>query len=244
MQAGGNVSSSQSGRGDGASGPEASAQRALAWVQDGQTLGLGTGRAAAAFVRALAARVAEGLNVTGVPTSIATAELAEELGIPLKTLAQAGRIDVTFDGADEVDPNLEVIKGYGGAHVREKIVAASSDQLVILVGAEKLVDELGSRGKLPVEVLPFGEALCSESLRALGCEPHPRRDDDGSVYVTDNGNHILDCAIGRIEDPAALESAILAIPGVLGTGLFVGMADAVVVQDGDDVRVLERPVSG
>jgi ribose 5-phosphate isomerase A len=221
-------------------GPAASAARALEFVKDGQVLGLGTGRAAAAFVRALGARVAEGLQVTGVPTSIATAELARELEIPLLTLEEAGRLDVTFDGADEVDPSLDLIKGYGGAHVREKIVAACSEQLVILVGAEKIVDVLGARGKLPVEVLPFGEALCRRALAELGCEGALRCAGDGEPLVTDNGNHILDCQIGPIEDAASLERDILAIPGVLGTGLFVGMADAVIVQDGDRVELRRR----
>jgi ribose 5-phosphate isomerase A len=221
-------------------GPAASAARALEFVKDGQVLGLGTGRAAAAFVRALGARVAEGLQVTGVPTSIATAELARELEIPLLTLEEAGRLDVTFDGADEVDPSLDLIKGYGGAHVREKIVAACSEQLVILVGAEKIVDVLGARGKLPVEVLPFGEALCRRALAELGCEGALRCAGDGEPLVTDNGNHILDCQIAPIEDAASLERDILAIPGVLGTGLFVGMADAVIVQDGDRVELRRR----
>jgi ribose 5-phosphate isomerase A len=223
-----------------AAGPEASAAAALEFVESGQTLGLGTGRAAAAFVRALGARVAEGLEVRGVPTSIATAELASELSIPLLTLEQAGRLDVTFDGADEVDPALDVIKGYGGALVREKIVAASSDRLVILVGAEKLVSKLGERGKLPVEVIPFGRSLAESRLGALGCEPVLRIDDAGEPYVTDNGNHILDCKIGPIQSPADLDRDILAIPGVLGTGLFVDMADAVIVQDGDTVEVRRR----
>ncbi|MCP4039727.1 MAG: ribose-5-phosphate isomerase RpiA [bacterium] len=220
--------------------PTATAEKALEYVRDGMTLGLGTGRAAFAFVHALAARVAEGLSVTGVPTSEATAELARELGVGLLTLEQAGRIDVCFDGADEVDPNLDVIKGYGGAHVREKIVAASSDKLVILVGSEKVVPVLGSRGKLPVEVLPFGEALCRESLRALGCEPERRTGDDGAPVISDNGNHILDCKIAPIENATELERAILAIPGVLGSGLFIGMADVVIVQDADQVEVRER----
>jgi len=221
-------------------GPEGSAQAALEFVKDGQTLGLGTGRAAAAFVRALGARVQQGLSVRGVPTSDATAALAKEVGIPLLTLEEAGRLDTTFDGADEVDPQLEVIKGYGGALVREKIVAASSDQLVILVGAEKLVDTLGARGKLPVEVLGFGQALCERRLAALGCEAVVRLEEGGAVYHTDNGNPVLDCKVSGIEDPAALERAILEIPGVLGTGLFVGMADAVIVQDGDAVEVRKR----
>jgi len=221
-------------------GPEGSAQAALEFVEDGQTLGLGTGRAAAAFVRALGARVQQGLKVRGVPTSDATAALAAEVGIPLLTLAEAGQLDTTFDGADEVDPNLDVIKGYGGALVREKIVAASSNQLVILVGAEKLVGTLGERGKLPVEVLDFGRALCARRLAELGCEPVVRLSDDGSEYRTDNGNPILDCKISGIPDPASFEARILDIPGVLGTGLFVGMADAVIVQDGDAVEVKRR----
>ena len=221
--------------------PEASAQRALDFVKDGQTLGLGTGRAAAAFVRALAARVQDGLRVRGVATSIATAELAEELGIPLLSLEEAGTLDVTFDGADEVDPKLDVIKGYGGALVREKITAASSRELVILVGPEKMVPVLGSRGKLPVEVIPFALALCHARLAELGCEAVLRSGDDGSAYVTDNGNHILDCKVSAIERPRELEAAILAIPGVLGTGLFIGMADAVIVERDGSAEVLRRP---
>jgi ribose 5-phosphate isomerase A len=228
-----------------ANAPTASAERALEWVEAGQTLGLGTGRAATAFVRALAARVADGLDVKGVPTSIETGRLAKELGIPLLTLEDARHLDVTFDGADEVDPNLDVIKGYGGAHVREKVVAACSDQLVILVGSEKIVPVLGSRGKLPVEVIPFAEAHCREALRAMGCEPHRRLDPaSNALMVTDNGNIILDCKIAPIEDAGALDRAILAIPGVLGTGLFVDMVDAVIIQSGNQVEVQRRePVS-
>jgi len=220
--------------------PEASAQAALEFVEDGQTIGLGTGRAAEAFVRALAGRVARGLAVRGVPTSERTAQLAAGLGIPLLTLEDAGRLDVTFDGADEVDPHLDLIKGYGAAMVREKIVAASSDRLVILVGEEKLVSKLGDRGRLPVEIVPFGESLARERLRALGCEPELRLDADRHPVVTDNSNHILDCGVGPIDRPGELDDAITLIPGVLGTGLFVGMADAVVVQRGADVEVRRR----
>ena len=220
--------------------PIESARRALAFVEAGQTLGLGTGRAATAFVRELGARVAEGLRVRGVATSEATAAVAREGGIPLLDLAEAGPLHVTFDGADEVDPQLELIKGYGGALVREKITAASSRKLVILVGAEKLVAKLGERGKLPVEVVPFAADFCSERLRALGCEPSLRLEASGAPFRTDNGNPILDCAVGPIADPAALDAAILAIPGSVGTGLFVGMADAVVIDFGDRVEVRER----
>lgn len=220
--------------------PEASAVAALAFVEPGQILGLGTGRAAEAFVRALARRVQDGLTIRAVPTSERTAALAGGLGIPLFTLAEAGRLDVTFDGADEVDPQLDLIKGYGGALVREKIVAASSDRLVVLVGEEKLVAKLGERGKLPVEVIPFGAALARERLSALGCDPELRRTVGGEPYLTDNGNLILDCKVAPIDRPGELDTAITTIPGVLGTGLFIGLATAVVVQRGDDVEVLRR----
>jgi ribose 5-phosphate isomerase A len=183
-----------------------------------------------------------GLAITGVPTSEATATLAKELSIPLLSLEEAGHLDITFDGADEVDPHLDIIKGYGGAHVREKIVAASSNKLVILVGAEKVVEVLGSRGKLPVEVLPFAEAHCRDALRAIGCEPHRRVGDSGAPYITDNGNYILDCKIAPIENATDLERSILAIPGVLGTGLFIGMADAIIIQRGDELEVRQRKI--
>jgi ribose 5-phosphate isomerase A len=223
-----------------ASAPEASASAALEFVEADQTIGLGTGRAAEAFVRALATRVAQGLSVRGVPTSERTAQLAAGLGIPLLTLDEAGRLDVTFDGADEVDSHLDLIKGYGGALVREKIVAASSDRLVILVGEEKLVSKLGDRGKLPIEVVPFGASLARERLRALGCEPETRVDADGRPYTTDNGNHIFDCRVGPIDRPDELDRTITLIPGVLGTGLFVGLTDAVVIQRGAEVEVRRR----
>ncbi|MFP8874516.1 MAG: ribose-5-phosphate isomerase RpiA [Myxococcota bacterium] len=221
-------------------GIEASAARALDFVEDGQTLGLGTGRAATAFVRALGAEVEKGLRVRGVATSIATAEVARELSIPLLELEEAGTLDITFDGADEVDPNLDLIKGYGGALLREKITACSSRRLVILVGPEKIVPRLGERGQLPVEVVPFGLSLCHTRLRELGCEPVLRTQPDGSAYVTDNGNAILDCRIQPIDDPAALDRAIQSIPGAVGTGLFIGMADAVIVGRDGGPEILER----
>ena len=213
---------------------------ALEYVREGQVVGLGTGRAAEAFVRGLATRVADGLTLRGVATSERTAALASELGIPLLPADQAPAIDITFDGADEFDPNLDLIKGYGGALVREKIVAAASSRLVILVGPEKRVSVLGSRGKLPVEVLAFGENLCRSRLGLLGCEPERRDREDGTPQLSDNGNPILDCKIAPIQNPAELERAILEIPGVVGTGLFLGLADVVVVGDGDDAEVLTR----
>jgi len=215
------------------------ATQALEFVKDGDVVGLGTGRAATAFVHALGEAVKEGLRVRAVPTSQVTADLARQLGIPLVSLDEVVRIDATFDGADEVDPRLDLIKGYGGAMVREKIVAASSGRLIILVGAEKLVPVLGSRGILPVEVVPFGLPLCQRRLVELGCPPTVRLL-DGRPFVTDNGNQILDCGISPIKDPAALEQSILSIPGVVGTGLFIGMADTILVQDGEMVTVRQR----
>ncbi len=219
------------------------AARALEHVPAGGVVGLGTGRAASAFVRALAERVQRGLRLRGVPTSEATARLARELGIPLASLEEVDELDVTFDGADEVDERLDMIKGYGGAMVREKVVAESSRRRVMLVGSEKLVSRLGQRGRLPVEVIPFARRLCERRLASLGC-PAVLRGGEAAPYRTDNGNLVLDCAIGGIDDPPALERAVLAIPGVVGTGLFLGLADVVLVQDGAEVRVMERERSG
>lgn len=220
-----------------ASTPTGVAEAALEWVRDGMTLGLGTGRAATAFVRALGARVGGGLRITGVPTSQATADLAARLGIPLARLEDVGALDLTFDGADEVDDQLDLIKGYGGAMVREKIVATSSNQLVILVGREKLVRHLGQRGRLPIEVLPFAEAVVRGELEKLGLDADRRVDDRSKIVVTDNGNWILDAKLRPPLDASALEAAIIAIPGVLGTGFFLGMANAVLIGGANEVEV-------
>ncbi|MCC6640841.1 MAG: ribose-5-phosphate isomerase RpiA [Deltaproteobacteria bacterium] len=220
--------------------PLATARHALGLVSDGQTLGLGTGRAAAAFVDALGERVRKGLRVRGVPTSVATAGQATRLGIPLVTLEEAGELDLAFDGADEVDPRLDCIKGYGGALVREMIVAASARRFVVLVGAEKLVASLGERGKIPVEIVPYALPLVRRRIETLGLDPVVRVGPDGAPYVTDNGNWILDCGTRPLRDAAALERAIRVLPGVAGTGLFLGMADVVLVEEGEKVRVMER----
>lgn len=215
-------------------------EHALSMVPRTGVIGLGSGRAAAAFVTALATQVRAGeLDIRGVPTSDATAELATKLGVPLVSLAEAGTLEVTFDGADEVDPDLNMIKGYGRAMVREKIVEASSRRLVILVGEDKLVPQLGTRGKLPVEVLPFALPLCERKLRELGLEPVLYLA-DGKPYHTDNGNHILDCKLGPVENPQKLETDIRAIPGVVGTGFFLGMADVVLVGRGNEFELIEE----
>jgi ribose 5-phosphate isomerase A len=213
-------------------------ERALELVPDGAVVGLGSGRAAWAFVRLLGERVRSGrLRVRGVPTSDDTARLAEEHGVPLAALGEAGELAVTVDGADEVDPNLDLIKGYGRALVREKIVAASSQRLVILVGEEKLVPRLGTRGRLPVEVVPFALPLCTRRLEGLGLRPAVW-ETNGQPGKTDNGNHILVCAIDPIPDAAELEAELRAIPGVIDTGLFRGMADTVLVGDRTDFRMV------
>jgi ribose 5-phosphate isomerase A len=214
-------------------------ETAAQYVEDGMKVGLGTGHAATAFVTALASRVGQGLTVVCVPTSEATRRLAQSLGLRLTTLAEIGELDLTIDGADEVDPRLDLIKGLGGALVREKIVAASSKRLMIVVGTEKIVERLGVRTPLPVEIVPFGLALCERRLAALGSRPVLRKT-SGRPFVSDNGNYILDCGFAGIDDPSATDRAIRNIPGVVGTGLFIGMAERVLVQEGDAVRVRER----
>lgn len=217
---------------------DALGRHALRYVKDGQILGLGTGRAASAFIRAIGA---SGIKVRGVPTSRASADLARSLGIELVELRDARRLAADFDGADEVDPRLDMIKGLGGALVREKIVAAASRKRVFLVGEEKLVKRLGARGNLPVEVVPFAAVFAAREIAALGLKPKLRIDADGTDFISDNGNLILDCAVREIRSPVRLERDLLMIPGVVGTGLFVGLADLVLVamRDGK-IKTLRR----
>ena len=226
------------------------ADRALGFIEEGTTIGLGTGRAATSFVEALGARVRDGFKIRGVPTSAETARLAKKLGIPLTSLEDVEELAITFDGADEVAPDLNLIKGYGGALVREKIVAASSRRLIILVGPGKEVSRLGARGRLPIEVVPFGLPLVHRRLAELGlfAEVRPIANPNAlsgreitTPFQTDNGNMILDCRTGPIEDPAALEHSLMTIPGVVDTGLFLGMADTILIgHDDGTVEVRER----
>jgi ribose 5-phosphate isomerase A len=225
------------------------AKRALEFITEGDVVGLGTGSASTAFVHALGERVRSGLSIRGVPTSEATAQLAQQLGIPLVSLEDlegVQPINVAVDGADEVDANLNMVKGLGGALVREKIVAAAARRLIILVGPGKLENKLnavvGTRGVLPVEVVRFGWGQTRRRLLALGCPSTPRSGGQG-LFVTDNGNYILDCQIKPLADPAAFEREVLAIPGVVGTGLFLGMTPTVLVQEGEAVHVRQRHLS-
>lgn len=221
----------------------AAAETALEMVTDGMLLGLGTGSTAALFIEALGARVASGLRVSCVATSVASHRQAEALGIPVFERTDRG-LDLTVDGADEVDPALNLVKGLGGALLREKVVAAASARLVVIATAEKLVDWLGSRTPLPVEVLPLLWERTAETIAGLGLVPALRLQPGGSApgdapFVTDNGNLILDCAIPRPTDPRALSIELDAIPGVMGHGLFVGLASQAVIAGPDGVRVLD-----
>jgi ribose 5-phosphate isomerase A len=218
----------------------AAAERAVSMIRDGDVVGLGTGHAANTFLHALAERMGSGLSVRGLPTSATSAELARRLGIPLVDLAEVEAIDIDVDGADEVDPQGNLVKGFGGALLREKVVAAESRSVVIVVGPEKIVPVLGSRGRLPVEIVPFAAPACRRRLAALGWPAELRRR-GADPFVTDNGNHIFDCRVGPIEDPHAMEASLRAIPGVVATGLFLNMTDTVIVQEGANVDVREYP---
>jgi ribose 5-phosphate isomerase A len=212
------------------------AQKAVDLITPNSVVGLGTGSAATQFIHALGDRVKTGLKIRGIPTSDASANLAKQLGIPIITFDDVEAIDVCVDGADEVDPAGDLIKGYGGALLREKVVAAFSHKLVILVGPGKTVPALGARGKLPVEVVQFALTPVRRQIARLGFDPQQRMKDD-KPYITDNGNFILDCKTGPLKDPAAMDLALHAVPGVAGTGLFIRRAHTIMIQEGDKVEV-------
>ncbi len=223
----------------------AAAGRAVEFVRPGMRLGLGTGSTARYFVDLLAERVRAGLDVVAVPTSEGTRRDAERLGVPLTSLDETPELDLTVDGADEIAPDLSLIKGGGGALLREKIVASASARMIVIADASKWVSALG-RFPLPVEVVPFGLAATRRAVEAAaaaaGC-PGPallRRAKDGHAFVTDSGHWILDAALERITDPKALADRLSAVPGVVEHGLFIGLAQAVVLGGPDGVRVVER----
>jgi len=233
------------------SGPDrakrAAALRALDRVEAGMTLGLGTGSTAAFMVSELGARVAAGLSVTGVPTSSATRTQAEALGIPLTTLDAAGPLDLTIDGADEIDPHLRLIKGGGGALLQEKIVAAASRRMIVISDASKQVATLG-RFPLPVEIVRFGWGATAAAIEAVLGQADvdsrilSRRRAGSGPFVTDEGHYILDLALDRIGDPAALDTKLRAIPGVVETGLFLDLCTGVVIGHPDgSTEELDEP---
>jgi len=213
------------------------AVRAVDAVQPGMVVGLGTGSTAAFAIEEIGRRLAAGLlrDIVGIPTSNASHRLALECGVPLSTLERHPEVDVTIDGADEIDPELRLIKGGGGAHTREKLVARASRELIVVADAGKRVARLGEHMLLPVEILPFGGRWTLAHLGTMGLDPRVR-----AGFVTDNGNLIADCALGAVDDLGALACALKALPGVVETGLFVGRADVVVVARESGVDELLR----
>ena len=218
---------------------EAAARASLQFVKAGQVVGLGSGSTATHFIKLLAEKVRKGLRVRGIPTSVRSRELAESLGIPLTTLDECQEIAVTVDGADEVDPQLRLIKGGGGALLREKIVASATRQMVVVADATKQVQRLG-KFPLPVEVIRFAQALVAKRISALGAEVELRTRTDGRPYVSDENNHILDCRFGEIRDPDQLARQLSDMPGVVEHGLFIGMASVVLFARGDQIVELRR----
>jgi ribose 5-phosphate isomerase A len=220
----------------------AAAEAAVQLVEDGMVVGLGTGTTAAFAVEALARRHRDGLRFLGIPTSERIAAQARALGIPLTSFAEHRQIDLTIDGADEVERGtLNLVKGLGGALLREKIAAAASRRLVIIVDVGKLADRLGTHVPVPVEVVAFGLEVTAAALEGLGAAVALRRTREGAPFATDSGNRILDCRFGPIADPARLETRIRAVVGVVECGLFISRADTVFVADEDGVRSLASP---
>jgi ribose 5-phosphate isomerase A len=218
---------------------EAAARASLRFVHDGNVVGLGTGSTAAYAVRFLGDQVRAGLKIRGIPTSVHTRDLAASLGIPLTTLDECQQIDVDIDGADEFDPQLNLIKGGGGALLREKIIASASRQVVIIADSSKQAAVLG-KFPLPVEVIPFAQPLVAKRITALGASVKLRQDAKGNAFVTDEGHHILDCHFGQIPDPPALARKLSDMPGVVEHGLFINLASVVLVAKGENVTELRR----
>ena len=218
---------------------EAAGRAAAKLVRDGDIVGLGTGSTAYFAVVALGERVKAGLKISGIPTSVRTADLARAVGIPLTTLDEHPEIDITIDGADEVDLKLNLIKGGGGALTREKVIATASKKMVVVADSGKVVAVLG-KFPLPVEVISFARTVVERKIVALGGSPKLRTKADGSPFVTDNGNEILDCSFGEIADPPALAQTLSDTPGIVEHGLFIGLAKVALVGRGGGVEEL-RP---
>ena len=214
-------------------------EKAAEFVKDGMTVGLGTGSTAYWTINKLGEMVKEGLRIRGIPTSLRSEEQARELGIPLVTFADVEELDIAIDGADEINPSLDLTKGGGGALLREKLVAAAARRFIVVADASKKVEALGAF-PLPVEVVTFAWETTARRVAAQGCEPKLRRAAGGEPYVTDNGNYILDCNCGKISDPPALHQALKLLPGVVETGLFINFADLCVIASEDDVEIIER----
>ena len=213
---------------------ELAGRAAAKFVRDGNIVGLGTGSTAYFAVVALGERVKAGLKLVGIPTSIATEDLARQLGIPLTTLDEHPEIDITIDGADEIDPRLNLIKGGGGALLREKVVASVSKKMVVVGDSSKAVSALG-KFPLPVEIIPFARPVVERKLASLGAAAKLRLKPDGQPFITDNGNHVLDASFGRIDDPPSVARALSETPGVVEHGLFIGIAKLALIGKGTSV---------
>jgi ribose 5-phosphate isomerase A len=218
---------------------EAAGRAAARLVSDGDVVGLGTGSTAYYAVIALGERVKAGMQLLGIPTSAQTADLARSVGIALTTLDEHPEIDITVDGADEVDHQLNLIKGGGGALLREKVVASASKKMIVVADSSKYVDRLG-KFPLPVEVISFARVVVGKKIEALGASVKLRTRRDGSPYITDNGNPILDCSFRQIENPAALAEELSGIPGIVEHGLFIGFAELVLIGRADGVEEIRR----
>jgi ribose 5-phosphate isomerase A len=219
---------------------ENAARRALDFIDEGMVVGLGSGSTATFFIKLLGERVKRGLRIRGIPSSRSSETLAKSLSIPIIDFQQCGEIDVAVDGADEIGPKLELIKGGGGALLREKIVASASKRFVIVADASKLVDRLG-RFPLPVEVIPMASPLVAKRLSDLSIHPTIRRLENGSEFITDQGNLILDCECGAIEDPEKLAASIRKIIGVVEHGLFLNMANVALIANESEVKEINAP---
>ncbi len=215
------------------------AERSLEYVREGQVVGLGTGSTAAYFIQLLGAKVKRGMKVRGIPTSDRSRDLAMSLGIPLTSLDEVQQIDVTVDGADEFDPQLRLIKGGGGALLREKIVASASRQVVIVADSSKRVPVLGNF-PVPVEVVPFAQALIVKRVTDLGARVVRRLDALGAPYITDSGNQILDCHFGQLRDADSLAQRLSGMPGIVEHGLFIGLASVVLMATGGEIVEIRR----
>ena len=218
---------------------ELAARASVNYVKDGGVVGVGTGSTAKFVVEALAEKVKAGWKIRGIPTSVATEKLATSLGIQMITLAECQDLDVTIDGADEFDPNLCLVKGGGGALLREKIVASASKQMVVIADSSKQVAMLG-KFPLPVEVIKFAEPLVAKKIAAMGAKVTLRKTAAGEIFVTDESNWILDCDFGQIPDPPALARKLSDTPGVVEHGLFIGLASVVVMGRGSEVVEIHR----
>lgn len=217
---------------------KAAAEQAVQYVEDGMVLGLGSGTTVYWLLKRLGELVDQGLNIKGIPSSLRTQGWAKEFGIPMTDFSEVEMLDLAIDGADEIDPDFQLTKGGGGSLVREKLVNAHAKRVIIIADESKMVDRLGSF-PLPVEVLQFAWQRTADKIAALGATP-VLRERDGKVFVSNNGNYILDCAFGSIEDPRALHKKLKLLLGVVETGLFIDMTDKVILAGPDGARVINK----